>query len=54
MEELDLLDVYQEFYANARTFTIETKNLKIKSRIDFFLVSRAVSVNVREQRFVVR
>ena len=48
MEELDLLDIYRElFHANTRTFTYETKNLKIKSRIDFFLVSRTVSVNVK-------
>jgi len=48
MEELDLLHIYRELHANTRTFTYETKNLKIKSRIDFsFLVSRAVSVNVK-------
>ena len=47
MEELDLLDIYRELHVNTKTFTYETKNLKIKSRIDFFLVSRAVSVNVK-------
>ena len=42
MEELDLLDIYRELHVNTKTFTYETKNLKIKSRIDFFLISRAV------------
>ena len=47
MEELDLRDIYRELHANTRTFTYETKNLRIKSRIDYFLVFRAVSVNVK-------
>ena len=36
MEELDLLDIYRQFHANNKSFTYETKNSKLKSRIDFF------------------
>ena len=46
MEELDLLDIYREFHADTKSFTYETKNSKLKSRIDFFLVSRPISYNV--------
>ena len=46
MEELDLLDIYRQFHADTKSFTYETKNSKLKSRIDFFLVSRPISYNV--------
>ena len=48
MEELDLLDIYTQFHADTKSFTYETKNSKLKSRIDFFLVSRPISYNVKE------
>ena len=35
MEELDLLDIYRQFHADTKSFTYETKNSKLKSRIDF-------------------
>ena len=47
MEELDLLDIYRQFHADNKSFTYETKNSKLKSRIDFFLVSRPISYNVK-------
>ena len=47
MEELDLLDIYRQFHADTKSFTYETKNSKLKSRIDFFLVSRPISYNVK-------
>ena len=47
MEELDLLDIYRQFHADTKLFTYETKNSKLKSRIDFFLVSRPISYNVK-------
>ena len=47
MEELDLLDIYRVLHANTKSFTYETKNSKLKSRIDFFLISRTLSVNVK-------
>ena len=47
MEELDLLDIYRQLHADTKSFTYETKNSKLKSRIDFFLVSRPISYNVK-------
>ena len=47
MEELDLLDIYRQFHADTKSFTYETKNSKLKSRTDFFLVSRPISYNVK-------
>ena len=47
MEELDLLDIYRQFHADTKLFTYETENSKLKSRIEFFLVSRPISYNVK-------
>ena len=47
MEELDFLDIYRQFHAETKSFTYETKNSKLKSRIDFFLVSCPISYNVK-------
>ena len=47
MEELDLLDIYRQFHADTKLFTYETENSKLKSRIEFFLVSRPTSYNVK-------
>ena len=47
MEELDLLDIYRQFHAVTKLFTYETENSKLKSRIEFFLVSRPTSYNVK-------
>ena len=37
MKELNLVEVYRTLHPNSRTHTYETKNKKLKSRIDFFL-----------------
>ena len=47
MEELNLLDIYRQFHAKNKSFTYETKNSKLKSRIEFFLVSCLTSYNVK-------
>ena len=47
MEELYMLDIYRQFHADNKSFTYETKNSKLKSRIDFFLISRPTSYNVK-------
>ena len=46
MDELNLIDIYRHLHPNAKTFTYESKTLKLKSRIDFFLVSHAISLDV--------
>ena len=48
MEELGLQDIYQKLHPNTKTFTYETKNLKLKSRIDFFLVSNSIVSEVKK------
>ena len=41
MKELNLLtDVYRAIHPSTRTYTYESKCLRLKSRIDFFLVSK--------------
>ena len=40
MKELNLTDVYRAIHPGTRTYTYESKSLRLKSRIDFFLVSK--------------
>ena len=47
MEELDLVDIYRKLHPNAKAFTYESKSLKLKSRIDYFLVSNKIAINVK-------
>ena len=41
------LDIYKQFHADTKSCTYETKNSKLNSRIEFFLVSRPISYNVQ-------
>ena len=47
MEKLDLVDIYRKLHPNAKAFTYESESLKIKSRIDYFLVSNTIALNVK-------
>ena len=47
MQQLDLLDICRQFHADTKSSTYETKNSKVKSRTEFFLVSRPISYNVK-------
>ena len=47
MEELDLVDIYRKLHPNTKAFTYESKSLKLKSRIDYFLVSDTIVVNAK-------
>ena len=40
MKELNLTDIYRAIHPSTRTYTYESKSLRLKSRIDFFLVSK--------------
>jgi len=42
MDDIGLIDVFRKLYPNERSFTYESKSLKVRSRIDFFLVSKSV------------
>ena len=47
MEELNLIDIYRQFNPTKKYFTYESKPLNLKSRIDFFLISRPLSCCVK-------
>ena len=47
MGELDLVDIYRKLHPNTKAFTYESKSLKIKSRIDYFLVSNTIAANAK-------
>ena len=42
MDVIGLFDVFRKLYPNQRRFTYESKSLEVRSRIDFFLVSKSV------------
>ena len=42
MDDIGLIDVFRKLYPNERSFTYESKSLEVRSRIDFFLVSKSV------------
>jgi len=42
-EELDLIDMLRKKRPNAKLFTCESKPLKMKSRIDHFLIANSMS-----------
>ena len=47
MDEINLIDIYRNLHPNTRLFTYESKALRLKSRIDFILLSRAFADDVQ-------
>ena len=47
MEEVNLIDIYRQLYPSSKSFTFESRPLNLKSRIDFFLISRPLSSDVK-------
>ena len=47
MEELNLIDCYREKHPTTKSFTYGSKPLNLKSRINFFLISRPLSCSVK-------
>ena len=47
MKELNLIDIYRQIHPTTKSFTYESKPLYLKSRIDFFLISRPLSCCVK-------
>ena len=47
MNELNLIDIYRKLHPKTRSFTYESKTINLKSRIDFILVSRPISMEVQ-------
>ena len=42
MADIGLIDVFRKLYPNGKSFSYESKSLKVSSRIDFFLVSKSI------------
>ena len=40
MSELNLVDIYRTLHPNTITYTYETKSQKLKSRIDYFIITK--------------
>ena len=47
MDELGLVDVYRVLHPKKNAFTYESKTLRLKSRIDFFLIAQSLKLNIR-------
>ena len=47
MEMLDLVDIQRVRHPKLRKLTYESKSLKFKSRIDFFLIAKTFTINVK-------
>ena len=50
MEMFDLVDIQRARHPKLRKFTYESKSLKVKSRIDFFLVAKNLTLSVKSTR----
>ena len=48
MDELGLVDAYRALHPKRKVFTYESKPLKLKSRIDLFIISQSLKPNVRK------
>jgi len=47
MDELGLVDAYRVVHPKKKAFTYESKSLKLKSRIDSFLIAQSLKSNIR-------
>ena len=47
MDEIGLVDIYRKLHPNLKAFTYESKSLKLKSRIDYFLISSKITTKVK-------
>ena len=47
MDELNLIDIYRQIHPTTKSFSYESKPLNLKSRIDFFVISRSLSSCVK-------
>ena len=48
MDVLGLDDAYRLLHLKKKAFTYKSKSLKIKSRIDFFLIAQSLKLNIRK------
>ena len=52
MEMLDLIDIQRVRHPKLRKFTCESKSLRLKSRIDFFLIAKDLTVNIKKSEIL--
>ena len=48
MKELNLTDIYRELHPKSKSFTYVSKSSNLKSRIDYFLISRSLFCDVKQ------
>ena len=46
MEELDLIDIFRKLKPHTKSFSYESKFLKVKLRIDYFLIAKHLTQHV--------
>ena len=46
MEELDLIDIFRKLKPHIKSFSYESKFLKVKSRLDYFLIAKHLTQHV--------
>ena len=46
--KLNLTDIYRELHPKSKSFTYASKSLNLKSRIDYFLILRSLSCDVKQ------
>ena len=46
-DKLNLIDIYRQIHPTTKSFSYESKPLNLKSRIDFFVISRSLSSCVK-------
>ena len=54
MKELNLADIYRILHPNTKTCTYESKSLNLKSRIDYFIISKELSIATRRVESIPR
>ena len=52
MEMFDLIDIQRVRHPKLRKFTYESKSLRLKSRIDFFLIAKDLTVNIKKSEIL--
>ena len=52
MEMFDLIDIQRVRHPKLRKFTYESKFLRVKSRIDFFLIAKDLTVNIKKSEIL--
>ena len=52
MELFDLIDIQRVRHPTLRKFTYESKSLRVKSRIDFFLIAKDLTVYIKKSEIL--